>query len=102
MVSEAFNGVVVSNGLSKSNAKGDKKVLTREQKFELLESWTDALANTVKDMLPQMRKILEGQTELSDGCPSKESMAGLVFGQVEERFSEVENAMNLVRTALRE
>lgn len=84
-----------------SNTTRRLKKLTREERFQQLESWTNAFMNTVKDTIPEMRRILEGQTELPDDCPSKESMAQMVFRQVEERFSEVENAMKLVRATLR-
>jgi hypothetical protein len=62
--------------------KGKKamKVLTVDQAFELLESWTTTLSTHTRAAKRMVRDALSGKTPLPAGCPSSGALAMNAFG----------------------
>jgi hypothetical protein len=74
--------------------------MTRDEKFKNLENWSKSLEVTIESMIPQVKNVLSGKTELPDGCPSKESAAALIFGQIEEKLQEVNAAAKMAQDSI--
>ena len=70
---------------------------TRDQLFNNLSHWVNALSITVIETLPEIKETLDGQKELPDSAPSKKSMALLFLSQIEKKFDEVEGAIEEIR-----
>lgn len=68
-----------------------------QKNFERLKQWTDTLALTVENVLPQVKDALDGKVQLPKNCPSKEAMAELELGRIEKnspRWSPPSSTLN--------
>ena len=70
--------------------------MDREEKLKNLQNWVYALADVTEDIIPQIRKTLEGESELPENCPSKESMAELMLRGIKKKLDEVNEAYKMV------
>ena len=71
-----------------------------EECYKRLLNWSKVLARTVESCYDEIKEALDPNSKLLEGCPSHESMALLVYRQVEKKFDEVEAAVSDVKKAI--
>jgi hypothetical protein len=54
----------------------------------------------IESTYPEFKGTLDGEVKLLSNAPSKEAQAGLVFGQIGKKLSEVNGAYNEIRDLL--
>jgi hypothetical protein len=74
--------------------------MSKDEAFNHLERTISSLQMTTQSILPEVRDAIEGRTELPDGCPSRESLASLVFRQIREKLNEVNAAIVIAETSI--
>jgi hypothetical protein len=74
--------------------------LSLEDKWKLLNSWSQTLSMRVESTLPKIQKALDSSTELPNGCPSHVSLALMEFRYVEKAFDEVFALYKMVEKAI--
>jgi hypothetical protein len=69
-------------------------------KLKRLQNFTASLSCVVESAVPVIREISTGKVVLPKGCKSKESLALMELGRVDEKIREVTAAATGVRKTL--
>jgi hypothetical protein len=75
--------------------------LSLEQAYDLLTSWSQTLANRAKSVKDETFSSLDPATVLPKNCPSRASLALLVFSKIKSDLEEVAGAVKMVEEAIR-
>jgi hypothetical protein len=71
-----------------------------EDTYQRLLSSTHSLLGTAERCLPEIHEALDPASKLPDGCPSRASMAEMIYRDVKKWFREVETAVHDVESAI--
>ncbi len=63
-----------------------------EQALKRLKDCSQSIANQMDGVCSQIQDVFENKITLPDGCPSKQSMAAMIFREIDQSLDEVNAA----------